>query len=147
MHSHLELPRRLAASCRHLWTIAMATIGQPFYASHCLGAVLSRALLANIEGTLLYTLPSIFRTRPEVSGIGDFSSKCPRNPLKQKLSRRGAAGSSEVGWGRCPAKQQMGTKNVHLSSSPLGGISLPSTARLRMLQQTRTRVLNRHRTQ
>lgn len=86
------------------------------------------------------------RIRPEVSGIGDFSSKCPRNPLKQKLSQRGAAGSSEVEWGRCPAKQQMRTKNIHLSSSPLGGISLPSTARLRMLQQTRTRVLNKRRT-
>lgn len=36
----------------------MATTGQPFYASHCLGAVLSRALLASIAGTLLYTLPS-----------------------------------------------------------------------------------------
>lgn len=53
-------------------------------------------------------------------------------------------------WGGGGALQnnRWGTKNIHLSSSPLGGISLPSTTRLRMLQQTRaTRVLNRHRTQ
>lgn len=57
MPTHLELPRQLAASCGHLWTIAMATIGQPFYGSHCLGAGLSRALLGLIEGTLLDTPP------------------------------------------------------------------------------------------
>lgn len=34
MPSHLELPRHLAASCWHFWTIAMETTGQAFSAGH-----------------------------------------------------------------------------------------------------------------
>lgn len=53
MPSHLELPRHLAASCWHLWTVAMETTCQAFYASHCLGAVLPQACFPALMGTLL----------------------------------------------------------------------------------------------